>query len=142
MPRDIDITGPKTTQQDLACRDVPRCDTSCLYVNLHFRLARREFFFLCIVGKLVLRLYFLWFWWHPLVWLWMTSSVLHEFNPNFLHLMLHYRTQPQLRSLSKLLCAQHNTTCEMVNLTVFYEEFDASVVRVVEYRRCGGNKTP
>jgi len=28
----------------------------------------------------------------------------------------------------------------MVNLTVFYEEFNASVVRVVEYRRCGGNK--
>jgi len=30
----------------------------------------------------------------------------------------------------------------MVNLTVFYEEFDTSVVRVVEYRRCGGNKLP
>lgn len=45
MLRDIDVTGPKTTRQYLACRDVPSCDTSCMYVNLLFLLARREFFF-------------------------------------------------------------------------------------------------
>jgi len=47
MLRDIDITGPKTTQQDLACPDVPSCAASFLYVNLHFLLVRREFFFVC-----------------------------------------------------------------------------------------------